>query len=84
MDKLSGLTSKLGGGSSHSHSHSHNTTDQRDYVDKGLDSLEKKFGGGKIDPNSSKMRSTNEKITDGAREKFESMTGKKVPHKISN
>lgn len=89
MDKLSGLTSKLGGGSSHK---SH-TTDNRDYVDKGmallsqdkpvysqltlpgLDSLETKYGGGKIDPNNAKTRQTNEKITDAAREKFESLTG---------
>lgn len=39
----------------------------------GLDAVEKKFGGGKIDP--AKMRSTNEKITDGAREQFEKATG---------
>ncbi|KAF9889346.1 hypothetical protein FE257_007456 [Aspergillus nanangensis] len=73
MDKLSGLTSKLGGGSSGSKSHS--SSDNRDFVDKGLDAIEKKFGGGKVDPNSSKTRATNEKITDTARQKFESMTG---------
>ena len=39
----------------------------------GLDSVEQKFGGGKIDPQ--KMRSTNEKITDTARNQFESATG---------
>jgi hypothetical protein len=39
----------------------------------GLDGVETKFGGGKVDP--AKMRSTNEKITDFAREKFESATG---------
>jgi hypothetical protein len=39
----------------------------------GLDSVEQRFGGGKID--STKMRSTNEKITDGAREQFEKATG---------
>lgn len=38
-----------------------------------LDSVESKFGGGKADP--SKMRSTNEKITDGVREQFEKATG---------
>jgi len=30
------------------------------------------------------MRSTNEKITDGAREQFEKATGKNVPDKFSN
>jgi len=39
----------------------------------GLDSLERKFGGGKVDP--AKMRSTNEKITDAGREQFEKATG---------
>jgi hypothetical protein len=39
----------------------------------GLDFVEKKFGQGKVDP--AKMRSTNEKITDGARSMFEKMTG---------
>lgn len=38
-----------------------------------FDSAERKFGGGKVDPE--KMRSTNEKITDGAREQFEKLTG---------
>lgn len=41
----------------------------------GLDSIEKKFGGGRINPDDPKVRQTNEKFTDGARSKFESMTG---------
>ncbi|GES61288.1 hypothetical protein PDE_02103 [Aspergillus terreus] len=83
MDKLSGLASKLGGGSK-GESHSSGSSGDRDYVDKALDSAEQKFGGGKIDPNSDKTRQTNEKITDAGRDKFESMTGKKVPEKFSN
>ncbi|KZF24693.1 hypothetical protein L228DRAFT_267005 [Xylona heveae TC161] len=52
---------------------------QEDYVDKGLDAVEKKYGHGQtLD------RSTNEKITDGARGVFEKFTGKKVPEKFSN
>ncbi|KAJ5459535.1 uncharacterized protein N7458_001087 [Penicillium daleae] len=85
MDKLSGLASKLGGGSSSSSSSktdSNQAAGNEDYLDKGLDSAERKFGGGKVDP--AKMRSTNEKITDGAREQFEKMTGKNVPDKFSN
>ncbi|KAJ5396420.1 hypothetical protein N7509_004533 [Penicillium cosmopolitanum] len=84
MDKLSGLASKLGGGSSNkeSNSGSSGSAGQEDYLDKALDSAERKFGGGKVDP--AKMRSTNEKITDGAREQFEKATGKHVPEKFSN
>ena len=39
----------------------------------GVDSLEKKFGQGKVDP--AKMRSTNEKVTDQATGMFEKATG---------
>lgn len=42
-------------------------------IDAALDSVESKFGGGKVD--SAKMRSTNEKITDAGREQFEKATG---------
>ncbi|KAI9700316.1 MAG: hypothetical protein M1836_002331 [Candelina mexicana] len=56
--------------------------DDRDYLDKGLDAVEKKYGGAKFqDPN--KNRAMNEKITDKIRYFFEKMTGKKVPAKIS-
>nr|POE99342.1 hypothetical protein CFP56_52735 [Quercus suber] len=59
---------------------------KEDYGDKGLDAVEKKFGGqighGVNDP--AKMRSTNEKITDKARGMFEKATGKNVPDKVSN
>ncbi|KIV96584.1 hypothetical protein PV10_00428 [Exophiala mesophila] len=55
---------------------------KEDYLDKGLDAVEKKFGQGKIDP--AAQRNTNEKITDKARNMFESSTGKKVPDKFSN
>ncbi|OJJ66343.1 hypothetical protein ASPBRDRAFT_79224 [Aspergillus brasiliensis CBS 101740] len=86
MDKLSGLASKLGGsgnkGGNAQASGSSGNQNQEDYLDKGLDSVETKFGGGKIDPQ--KMRSTNEKITDTARTKFEGATGKNVPEKFSN
>ncbi|EXJ85742.1 hypothetical protein A1O1_06110 [Capronia coronata CBS 617.96] len=55
---------------------------QEDYLDKGLDAAEKKFGQGKVDP--TKQRSTNEKITDKARDLFEKTTGKNIPDKFSN
>ncbi|OOF94095.1 hypothetical protein ASPCADRAFT_6851 [Aspergillus carbonarius ITEM 5010] len=80
MDKLSGLASKLGGGNKSNDQGG--GSGQEDYVDKGLDSVESKYSGGKIDPQ--KMRSTNEKITDTARTKFEGATGQHVPDKISN
>jgi len=52
-------------------------TQGEDYGDKGLDFIEKKSGH-------SMGRSTNEKITDGARGMFEKATGKNVPEKYSN
>jgi len=48
-----------------------------DYGDKGLDFLEKKTGH-------TFSRDQNEKITDGARDMFEEMTGKKIDPKYSN
>ncbi|KAI9854324.1 MAG: hypothetical protein M1830_006542, partial [Pleopsidium flavum] len=38
---------------------------KEDYLDKGLDTAEKKFGQGKVNPEQS--RGMNEKVTDGAR-----------------
>ncbi|KAF4549363.1 Hypothetical protein D9617_22g067090 [Elsinoe fawcettii] len=52
---------------------------QKDYGDKGLDSIERKAGQ---DPN--KLRQINEKVTDSVRGAFEKSTGKKVPEKVSN
>jgi len=79
MDKLGSM---LGGGGSSGGGQQAANPGGEDYGDKGLDAIEKKFGEGKVDPN--KMRSTNEKITDGAREQFEKLTGKNVPEKFSN
>ncbi|KAJ4348207.1 uncharacterized protein N0V89_009579 [Didymosphaeria variabile] len=56
---------------------------QKDYLDKGLDAAEKKFGGS-WGQNTEKNRGVNEKITDGARNMFEKATGKNVPDKFSN
>ena len=48
--------------------------DNRDYLDKGLDAVEKKFGGQRFaDPN--KNRGMNEKITDFIRKMIEKVTG---------
>jgi len=54
-----------------------NNNSQEDYGDKGLDFVEKKSGH-------TLGRSTNEKITDGARGLFEKVTGKQVDSKYSN
>ncbi|KAJ4291171.1 hypothetical protein N0V90_010369 [Kalmusia sp. IMI 367209] len=56
---------------------------KEDYLDKGLDSIEKKFGGS-MGQDTQKNRGINEKITDGARNMFEKATGKNVPDKFSN
>ena len=51
--------------------------DDRDYLDKGLDAVEKKFGGKRFaDPNAvQKNRAMNEKITDYIRKGIEKITG---------
>ena len=51
--------------------------DDRDYLDKGLDAVEKKFGGKRFaDPNAvQKNRAMNEKITDFIRKGIEKVTG---------
>ncbi|TQS32618.1 hypothetical protein Golomagni_07060 [Golovinomyces magnicellulatus] len=54
-----------------------NNDQQEDYLDKGFDAISKKTGH-------TFDRQTSEKITDGAREGFEKLTGKKVPEKFSN
>ncbi|KAJ4405119.1 hypothetical protein N0V91_005481 [Didymella pomorum] len=56
---------------------------KEDYLDKGLDAAEKKFGGS-MGQDAQKNRAVNEKITDGARNMFEKATGKNVPDKFSN
>merc|ERR1712072_386508 len=50
---------------------------QQDMVDKGINSVQAKFGIDKDDK-------YEEKATDMARSKFETGTGKKVPSKVSN
>ncbi|KAH6859246.1 hypothetical protein B0T12DRAFT_481598 [Alternaria alternata] len=60
-----------------------NKAQREDYLDKGLDAAEKKFGGA-AGQDTEKNRGVNEKITDGARNMFEKATGKDVPDKFSN
>ncbi|KAG9191786.1 hypothetical protein G6011_10520 [Alternaria panax] len=60
-----------------------NQAQREDYLDKGLDAAEKKFGGA-AGQDTERNRGVNEKITDGARNMFEKATGKDVPDKISN
>ncbi|KAL8707702.1 MAG: hypothetical protein Q9225_007718 [Loekoesia sp. 1 TL-2023] len=73
MDKLKDLAGKATGGSSSEQKPTQGGAGQEDYLDKGLDAAEKRFGGGKIDPE--KQRGMNEKITDQGREMFERSTG---------
>ncbi|CAA9965949.1 hypothetical protein CFE70_009341 [Pyrenophora teres f. teres 0-1] len=56
---------------------------REDYLDKGLDAAEKKWGGA-AGQDTEKNRGVNEKITDTARNMFEKATGKDIPDKISN
>ncbi|EMD96701.1 hypothetical protein COCC4DRAFT_32844 [Bipolaris maydis ATCC 48331] len=62
---------------------SNNNQQKEDYLDKGLDAVEKKYGGATAE-DTQKYRGVNEKITDGARNMFEKATGKNVPDKFSN
>ncbi|EMD68508.1 hypothetical protein COCSADRAFT_33402 [Bipolaris sorokiniana ND90Pr] len=62
---------------------SNNSQQKEDYLDKGLDAVEKKYGGASTE-DTQRHRGVNEKITDGARNMFEKATGKDVSDKISN
>ena len=59
------------------------SSQKEDYLDKAVDSAEKKYGG-EWGQDTQKNRGLNEKITDGARNLIEKTTGKDVPDKISN
>ncbi|KAL9603683.1 MAG: hypothetical protein Q9219_001002 [cf. Caloplaca sp. 3 TL-2023] len=63
--------------------------DNRDYLDKALDAVEKKLPGKAGQrfqgPDAAqKNRAMNEKITDAIRKAIEKVTGKKMPSKVSN
>ncbi|KAL8846043.1 MAG: hypothetical protein Q9221_008839 [Calogaya cf. arnoldii] len=78
MDKLKGMASKMGGGSGEQKPAAGGG--QQDYVDKGLEGAEKKFGV-------NAPSGANEKITDSGRDMFEKQTGncsKDIPDKVSN
>ncbi|KAL8789077.1 MAG: hypothetical protein Q9213_001340 [Squamulea squamosa] len=66
MDQLKGLASKVGGGSGEQKPAAGG--EQKDYVDKGLEAGEKKFGV-------NAPAGVNEKITDQGREMLEKQTG---------
>ncbi|KAJ6477937.1 hypothetical protein C8R47DRAFT_1323286 [Mycena vitilis] len=81
-DLMNKAKAALSGGSSGTTGHTGMQSNQaaggqEDYVDKGLDFIEKKLGH-------TQNRNTNEKITDAAREQYEKLTGKPVSSKISN
>ncbi|KAL4866742.1 hypothetical protein BDV12DRAFT_130262 [Aspergillus spectabilis] len=50
---------------------------QTDYLDKGLNSAEQKYGGKYYD--SEKVKPANKKATDKIKDKFHDMTGHKLP-----
>ncbi|XP_014551758.1 hypothetical protein COCVIDRAFT_30751 [Bipolaris victoriae FI3] len=76
------MDSFTGNGSNQATSNNNNQQ-KEDYLDKGLDAVEKKYGGASTE-DTQRYRSVNEKITDGARNMFEKATGKDVPDKFSN
>ncbi|KAJ6558801.1 hypothetical protein DFH09DRAFT_1317063 [Mycena vulgaris] len=77
LDKGKEFLSNNSGSSANNTTSTQGNQGSEDYVDKGLDAVEKKEG---IPDN----RATNEKITDGARSEFENVTGDNVSSKISN
>ncbi|KAL9071842.1 MAG: hypothetical protein Q9161_003942 [Pseudevernia consocians] len=61
-----------------------NTASDRDWLDRGLDAVEKKFGGQRF-ANPTKYRAMNGQITGFIRKMVEKVTGKKMmPAKLSN
>ncbi|KAF2267641.1 hypothetical protein CC78DRAFT_577023 [Lojkania enalia] len=79
MDQLNKIT---GSSNQATNNPSSASNQNEDYLDKGLDAVEKKFGGS-WGQDTEKNRAMNEKITDGARNMFEKATGKEVPEKVS-
>ncbi|EUC32573.1 hypothetical protein COCCADRAFT_5757 [Bipolaris zeicola 26-R-13] len=77
------MDSFTGNGSNQATSNNNNNQQKEDYLDKGLDAVEKKYGGASTE-DTQRYRGVNEKITDGARNMFEKATGKDVPDKFSN
>eukprot|EP00249_Psilotum_nudum_P036583 c8094_g1_i1 orf=74-316(+) len=80
MDFLNKAKSAMGsGGASAGATNAQQPADgqKEDYVDKGMDAVQKKFGF-------QQSRETNERITDAGRDMYEKQTGKKVSDKISN
>merc|ERR1711879_879164 len=82
MDQIKNALSS-NSSSSHNNAPTNTNNQNEDYLDKGLDAAEKKFGGA-WGQDTQKNRAMNEKITDGARDMFEKATGKNVPDKFSN
>ncbi|KAF2969161.1 hypothetical protein GQX73_g4401 [Xylaria multiplex] len=82
MDALKDFANKAQasatGNSSSSNSAPAAGAQKEDYGDKAASFLNKKYNNDKLD------RNQLEKITDGAREGFEKITGKHVPEKFSN
>ncbi|KAI0142626.1 hypothetical protein GGR57DRAFT_508706 [Xylariaceae sp. FL1272] len=80
MDALKNFanSAKESTGSSTTNTNTTTTGQKDDYGDKGAAYLNKKYN------NDSLSKDQLEKITDGAREGFEKITGKDVPDKYSN
>lgn len=75
LNKAKDAMSGAGGSSSNTGNTAPADGQKEDYVDKGLDGVEKKFGF-------SQSRETNEKITDAGRGLYEKQTGSKVSDKV--
>ncbi|KAI0423500.1 hypothetical protein F5Y09DRAFT_327242 [Xylaria sp. FL1042] len=78
MDAIKNFANKAQGNSTGQTTNAPAAGQKDDYGDKGAQYLNKRYGDNKL------SHGQLEKITDGAREGFEKMTGKHVPEKFSN
>ncbi|KAL4784788.1 hypothetical protein BJX76DRAFT_356773 [Aspergillus varians] len=77
MDNLKNIGNLAGGGKQADQGQTGASGGQADYLDKGLNSAEKKYGGKYYDEE--KMKGTNKKVTDTVKDKFQEVTGHKLP-----
>ncbi|KAI0903138.1 hypothetical protein F4824DRAFT_463324 [Ustulina deusta] len=78
MDALKNFANKAQGNASGHNSSAPAAGQKDDYGDKAAGLLNKKYNNNKL------SHDKLEKVTDGAREGFEKLTGKRVPEKFSN
>ncbi|KAL2825037.1 hypothetical protein BDW59DRAFT_146740 [Aspergillus cavernicola] len=77
MDKISNIVNSQKGGGQAGGGGGGASGGQSDFLNKGLNDAEKKVGGQYYDEK--KMEGTNKKVTDKVKDKFQNVTGHKLP-----